>query len=84
MILLHNKIDLHQKENNFDEIVRDELNQNYTTTILQLSAKDQTGIEALKAELISFVDNLKTEESNTVITNQRHFEALQKSLDFCY
>ena len=81
MILLHNKIDLHQKENNFDEIVRDELNQNYTTTILQLSAKDQTGIEALKAELISFVENLKAEESNTVITNQRHFEALQKSLD---
>ncbi|WP_297985400.1 tRNA uridine-5-carboxymethylaminomethyl(34) synthesis GTPase MnmE [uncultured Chryseobacterium sp.] len=81
MILLHNKIDLHQNENNFDEIVRDELKQNYTTTILQLSAKDQTGIEALKAELISFVENLKTEESNTVITNQRHFEALQKSLD---
>ena len=81
MILLHNKIDLHQKENNFDEIVRDGLNQNYTTTILQLSAKDQTGIEALKAELISFVENLKAEESNTVITNQRHFEALQKSLD---
>ena len=53
----------------------------YTTTLLPISAKDQTGIEALKTELIHYVENLKQDESNVIITNQRHYEALQKSLE---
>lgn len=81
VILLHNKIDLHQTDNEFDQKLSGILGKYYTTTILQLSAKDQTGIDELKSELISYVENLQTEENNTVITNQRHFEALQKSLD---
>ena len=34
----------------------------------------------LKSELSSYIQNLETQES-TVITNQRHYEALQKSLE---
>ncbi|STC94036.1 tRNA modification GTPase MnmE [Chryseobacterium carnipullorum] len=29
----------------------------------------------------SYVEQLKSQENNVVITNQRHFEALRKSLD---
>lgn len=80
VILLHNKIDLRKSnENEFDQVLSNALIPEFTTTIIPISAKDQTGIETLKKELSSYVENLKTDE-NTVITNQRHFEALQKSL----
>ncbi|RCU42400.1 tRNA uridine-5-carboxymethylaminomethyl(34) synthesis GTPase MnmE [Chryseobacterium lacus] len=80
VILLHNKIDLSKSnENEFDQILSNALIPEFTTTIIPISAKVQTGIETLKKELSSYVENLKTDES-TVITNQRHFEALQKSL----
>lgn len=80
VILLHNKIDLSKSnENEFDQMLSNALIPEFTTTIIPISAKDQTGIETLKKELSSYVENLKTDES-TVITNQRHFEALQKSL----
>ena len=81
IILLHNKIDLNpQSKNEFDHKLCEELIPDYSTKILHVSAKDQTGIEALKKELSDFVENLKTEE-NTVVTNQRHYEALQKSME---
>ena len=44
-------------------------------------AKVDEIIQELKNELSSFVEELQSEEGNVVITNQRHFEALQKSLD---
>ena len=81
MILLHNKIDLQPAGSNFDETLKTALSSEFPVTLLPLSAKDQTGIEALKHELITYVENLKSDESNVIITNQRHYEALQKSLD---
>ncbi|MCG7280493.1 tRNA uridine-5-carboxymethylaminomethyl(34) synthesis GTPase MnmE [Chryseobacterium taklimakanense] len=82
IILLHNKIDINGSvENEFDQQLAETLVPVYTTTILPISAKDQTGIEALKTELIHYVENLKQDESNVIITNQRHYEALQKSLE---
>ncbi len=81
IILLHNKIDLqHSAQNDFDRQLKEALVPKLATTILPLSAKDQTGLDALKNELSAYVENLKTEE-NTVISNQRHYEALQKSLE---
>jgi tRNA modification GTPase len=35
-------------------------------------------IQDLKNEFSSYVEQLKSEEGNVVITNQRHYEALQK------
>lgn len=82
IILLHNKIDINGSvENEFDQQLAETLVPAYTSTLLPISAKDQTGIEALKAELIHYVENLKQDESNVIITNQRHYEALQKSLE---
>ena len=49
--------------------------------LLEISAKENHNLDLLKNELSSYVENLKSEESNVVITNQRHYEALQKSLE---
>lgn len=48
---------------------------------IKISAIENQNIQDLKNELSSYVEQLKSEENNVVITNQRHFEALQKSLD---
>lgn len=82
IILLHNKIDLQNGyfENEFDNVLKSVLFPDYTTQIIGISAKNQTGIEALKSELSEYIQNLETQE-NTIITNQRHYEALQRSLE---
>ncbi len=50
-------------------------------TFLEISAKANHNLDELKNELTNYVEQLKTSENNVVITNQRHFEALEKSLD---
>ena len=42
---------------------------------------ENQNIQDLKNELSSYVEHLKSEEGNVVITNQRHYEALRKSLN---
>lgn len=83
IILLHNKIDLlgNEKESQFHQELKKALLPDFSSIILGISAKDQTNLEILKNELSDYVENLKSEENNVVITNQRHFEALQKSLE---
>lgn len=48
---------------------------------LSLSAKYGTHIEQLEEKLVSYALNKKPDESDVVVTNVRHFEALQKSHD---
>lgn len=48
---------------------------------IKISAVENQNIQDLKNELSSYVEQLKSAEDNVVITNQRHFEALHKSLD---
>ncbi|QXU50941.1 tRNA uridine-5-carboxymethylaminomethyl(34) synthesis GTPase MnmE [Chryseobacterium sp. D764] len=48
---------------------------------ITISAVENQNIQDLKNELSSYVEHLKSEENNVVITNQRHFEALRKSLE---
>ena len=45
-----------------------------------LSAKNKTGIEALKAELTSLVNIGALSNNETIVTNSRHFEALNNAL----
>lgn len=78
IILLQNKTDLADNSSFSAEITK-ALVPDFAKTLIKISAKNQTNIDELKSELSTFVDNLKTETS-TVITNQRHYEALQKSL----
>lgn len=48
---------------------------------IKISAVENQNIQDLKNELSSYVEYLKSEEGNVVITNQRHYEALRKSLN---
>ncbi|WP_027382456.1 tRNA uridine-5-carboxymethylaminomethyl(34) synthesis GTPase MnmE [Epilithonimonas caeni] len=48
---------------------------------IKISAVENQNLQDLKNELSSYVEQLKSEEGNVVITNQRHYEALQKSLN---
>ncbi len=82
IVLVHNKVDLTNDEipNEFDKELKLELFPDFCDELLRISAKDKTGIEAVKTVLIDYVENLKDQESNVIITNQRHFDALQKSL----
>ncbi|MBD8082126.1 tRNA uridine-5-carboxymethylaminomethyl(34) synthesis GTPase MnmE [Chryseobacterium caseinilyticum] len=82
ILLLHNKIDLQEASsvNIFDAELKEQLFPDYTSQIIGISAKNKTGIEQLKTELADYIQNLETQES-TIITNQRHYEALQKSLE---
>jgi len=50
-------------------------------TFIPISAVENRNIQQLKNELSTYVESLKSEGSSVVITNQRHYEALQKSLE---
>ncbi|SEG39836.1 tRNA modification GTPase [Halpernia humi] len=82
IILLHNKIDLKGGyfENDFDTKIKTELFPDVTNTILGISAKDPESVESIKTELASYIEDLRESESNVVVTNQRHYEALKNSL----
>lgn len=84
IILLHNKVDEisdKQKSMDFDKELLMALCPTYIQTIVRISAKNQVNIDTLKYELSDYVESLKSDENNVVITNQRHYQALQKSLD---
>ncbi len=81
IILLQNKIDTIQGVDNlYIEAIKSALMPAYVQSYLGISAKEKTNIDMIKHELTEYVENLKTSEG-TVITNQRHYEALKKSRD---
>lgn len=82
ILLLHNKIDLaSDKKVQFDSTLSEALLPELVSRIIPISAKDQVGLEILKLELSSYVESLKSDQNNVVITNQRHYESLNKSLE---
>lgn len=50
------------------------------TESILISAKEKTGLEELKTKLSSFVNTGALKNHDTIITNSRHFDALQKAL----
>ncbi|MFL9833315.1 tRNA uridine-5-carboxymethylaminomethyl(34) synthesis GTPase MnmE [Chryseobacterium terrae] len=62
-----------------ENIFRKEISQDFD--FITISAVENQNMQDLKDELSSYVEQLKSEESNVIITNQRHFEALRKSLE---
>lgn len=62
-----------------EDIFRGQISHDFD--FITISAVENQNIQDLKNELSSYVEQLKASENNVVITNQRHFEALQKSLD---
>ncbi|KPE52955.1 tRNA uridine-5-carboxymethylaminomethyl(34) synthesis GTPase MnmE [Chryseobacterium indologenes] len=81
LIICATKIDevLPPKYESVENIFRNEIAHEFD--FIKISAVENQNIQDLKNELSSYVEHLKTEENNVVITNQRHFEALQKSMD---
>jgi len=46
-----------------------------------ISAKENIGVEALKEQLLSFVNTGALRNNETIVTNTRHYDSLLKALD---
>ncbi len=78
LIVVINKIDLLSNE----EILN--IHQQLETLNLKpetISAKNNIGIDALKNQLLSFVNTGALRNNETIVTNTRHYDSLLKALD---
>ncbi len=73
LLVIANKVDLLST----DETIT---LQSEIENLILLSAKNKTGIEALKQELTSLVNIGALSNNETIVTNSRHFEALNNAL----
>lgn len=74
LLVIANKIDLiSSKELSF---LKEEIE-----NLIPLSAKNKTGIETLLKELTSLVNKGALSNNETIVTNSRHFEALNNALE---
>ena len=73
LLVIANKIDL--ISNNDRNALESEID-----NLILLSAKNKAGIEDLKNELISLVNIGALSNNETIVTNSRHFEALNNAL----
>lgn len=72
-----NKIDV----NNNESAISDAIKQEFKDVVhLEISAKDQFNIDALKENLIHQIKLKGTNQDDTIVTNSRHLEALQNTL----
>lgn len=62
------------------DITQRETIQSSIESILLLSAKQKIGIDALQSELMSLVNTGALSANETIVTNSRHFEALNLAL----
>src|SRR5690606_17761903 len=68
--------------NKADKLTEDELAIiNSQLQILHISAKEKSGIEALKSQLLSFVNTGALRNNETIVTNTRHYDSLLKALE---
>jgi tRNA modification GTPase len=51
------------------------------TTFLLISAKESTGVDALKTQLLSYVNTGALRNNETIVTNTRHYDSLIKALE---
>ena len=54
---------------------------NQLQDIVYISAKEKKGLEKLKDEILDFTNLNSLSNNNTIITNQRHFDQLNKTLN---
>jgi len=74
LLVIANKIDTLSKEN-INTLQTDIKN------LIVLSAKNKKGLETLKTELTSLVNTGALSNNETIVTNSRHFEALNNALN---
>ncbi len=78
LVIVINKID----QLNSDEIttIISKL-KTHNTKLITLSAKNKTGIDELKHQLLSFVNTGALRNNETIVTNTRHYDSLLKALE---
>lgn len=74
LLVIANKID------GLDATQREAI-QSHIESILLLSAKQKVGIDTLQSELMSLVNTGALSANETIVTNSRHFEALNLALE---
>ena len=81
VILVRNKIDLEggYQPNAMDDSIKQALFTEYTDSIVAISAKDSDSVEGLKTVLLGKIRDMAVEDQQ-IITNTRHVEALELSL----
>ncbi|MBY0066524.1 MULTISPECIES: tRNA uridine-5-carboxymethylaminomethyl(34) synthesis GTPase MnmE [Empedobacter] len=72
-----NKIDVTNNESAISAAIKQEFKD---VVHLEISAKDQFNIDALKENLIHQIKLKGTNQDDTIVTNSRHLEALQNTL----
>ena len=79
LLIVPNKIDkLSETEiNQLEEILGSIENSKY----ILLSAKENKGVDALKNQLLSFVNTGALRNNETIVTNTRHYDALLKAFE---
>jgi tRNA modification GTPase len=78
LVVILNKVDL-LYANEIDAI-RLEL-ETLNLKLETISAKNKTGIDQLKAQLLSFVNTGALRNNETIVTNTRHYDSLLKALE---
>jgi tRNA modification GTPase len=78
LLVIINKVDL-LSINNMETIYQklETLN----LKLITISAKQKTGIEELKNQLLSFVNTGALRNNETIVTNTRHYDSLLKALE---
>lgn len=74
LVVLANKKDLYT-DSQIEEI------EQTIPDVLLISAKNNDGVDALKAKLLSFVNTGALINNETIVTNSRHYDALLKALE---
>jgi tRNA modification GTPase len=78
LIIVINKID--QLTENEVTAIKVQLNTD-NTLLFPISAKNKTGIDELKNQLLSFVNTGALRNNETIVTNSRHYDSLLKALE---
>ncbi|GEL11321.1 tRNA modification GTPase trmE [Flavobacterium glycines] len=80
IVFIINKKDLISEEN-LAEINKKLTSDNDQLTTIFISAKQNSGIEELKNQLLSFVNTGALRNNETIVTNTRHYDSLLKALE---
>jgi len=78
LIVVVNKTDLISEE---EKETLQKLLKNLEVKTIFLSAKNKTGIEELKNQLLAFVNTGALRNNETIVTNTRHYDSLLKALE---
>ena len=78
LVVIINKLDLMTE---FEiSTIREEL-ETLNIQLIFMSAKENIGVDELKIQLLSFVNTGALRNNETIVTNTRHYDSLQKALE---